>query len=246
MNTDNMAISGETIDFGPCAFMDAYDPATVFSSIDTRGRYAYQNQPAAAQWNLARFAESLLTVIDPRSERAIELATAVIADFSKEFDEYWLAGMRRKLGLFTEEEGDLALIRSLLDVMQRAGADFTLTFRRLCGAAESEALDAALDESFAEPAALREWRRAWRGRLAREPHPGSERAAFMRLVNPAVIPRNHRIEAVIVAAVDQLDYAPFEELWRVLSRPYDEQPSAAAYANPPRPEERVLQTFCGT
>jgi uncharacterized protein YdiU (UPF0061 family) len=226
--------------------MDAYDPATVFSSIDAQGRYAYRNQAAAAQWNLARFAETLLALIDPRSERAIELATAAIADFSNEFDEHWLAGMRRKIGLFSEEDGDAALIRSLLDVMQRAVADFTLTFRRLCAAAEGEAGDAALYGLFAEPAALREWIRAWRVRLAREPQPGSERAPFMRLANPAVIPRNHRIEAVIVAAVERGDYAPFEELLRVLSRPYEEQPSFAAYANPPRSEERVLQTFCGT
>jgi uncharacterized protein YdiU (UPF0061 family) len=129
MNTDNMAISGETIDFGPCAFMDAYDPAAVFSSIDHMGRYAYANQPAAAHWNLARFAETMLRLIDDDSDRAVELATGVIAEFSKEFDEQWLAGMRRKLGLFTEEDGDLELIRGLLDVMHRSHADFTLTFR---------------------------------------------------------------------------------------------------------------------
>src|ERR1700736_2542281 len=167
MNTDNMAISGETIDFGPCAFMDAYDPATVFSSIDHMGRYAYANQPAAGQWNLARFAETLLAFIDPQSERAVELATAVIADFSTEFDAYWLAGMRRKLGLFSEEDGDLALVRGLLEVMRRAAADFTLTFRRLCAAAESDAADAALHGLFPEPAEFREWAQAWRSRLAR-------------------------------------------------------------------------------
>src|SRR6266403_3491736 len=139
MNTDNMTVSGETIDFGPCAFMDAYDPATVFSSIDHMGRYAYANQAPAAQWNLARFAETLLACIDPQTDRAIELATGVIADFSRQFDEHWLAGMRRKLGLFTEEDGDLALIRGLLDAMQRGGADFTATFRRLCAAAEGVA-----------------------------------------------------------------------------------------------------------
>jgi uncharacterized protein YdiU (UPF0061 family) len=246
MNTDNMAVSGETIDFGPCAFMDAYDPATVFSSIDHMGRYAYANQPAAAQWNLARFAETLLTCIDPHMDRAIELATGVIADFSREFDEHWLAGMRRKLGLFTEEEGDPALIRDLLDTMQRGGADFTLTFRRLCAAAEGAAGDAALDEMFADPADFRRWSQRWRARLAREPQPGSEHAAFMRLVNPAVIPRNHRIEAMIAAAVEHGDYAPFGTLMTVLSRPYEDSGAAAPYAAPPLPEERVLQTFCGT
>ena len=246
MNTDNMAISGETIDFGPCAFMDAYDPATVFSSIDHGGRYAYANQPAAAQWNLARFAETMLRLIDGDSDRAVELATRMIAEFAKEFDEHWLAGMRRKLGLFTEEDGDLELIRALLDVMHRSHADFTLAFRRLCAAAESEAGDAALEGLFPEPAALREWARAWRSRLAREPQPGSEHAAFMRLVNPCVIPRNHRIEAVIAAVVERGDFAPFEELSRVLARPYEERSEFASYANPPLPEERVIQTFCGT
>jgi uncharacterized protein YdiU (UPF0061 family) len=226
--------------------MDVYDPATVFSSIDAGGRYAYENQPAAAQWNLARFAETLLPFIDPQNDRAVELATAVIADFSTELDEYWLAGMRRKLGLFSEEDGDLALVRGLLEVMRRGPADFTLTFRRLCAAAESDAADAALHGLFPEPAEFREWAHAWRSRLAREPQPGSEHAAFMRSVNPFVIPRNHRIEAVIVAAVEHGDYAPFEELSLVLAHPYEEQPSAARYANPPLPEERVLQTFCGT
>jgi serine/tyrosine/threonine adenylyltransferase len=256
MNTDNMAISGETIDFGPCAFMDAYDPATVFSSIDSQGRYAYANQPAAAQWNLARFAETLLPLIDPQNDRAIELATAVIADFAAAFDGHWLAGMRRKLGLLTEEDGDLAVVRGLLEVMRGAAADFTLTFRRLCAAAESgasedgardgDAAHMALHGSLPKPEEFREWLQVWRSRLAREPQTGSEQAALMRLANPAFIPRNHRIEAVIVAAVENGDYAPFEELSRVLSRPYEEDPRAADYAKPPLPEERVLRTFCGT
>jgi uncharacterized protein YdiU (UPF0061 family) len=218
----------------------------VFSSIDQMGRYAYENQPAAARWNLARFAETLLPMIDSLNDRAIELATAVIADFSKEFDTCWLAAMRRKLGFFAEEDGDLELIRRLLDVMRRNQADFTLTFRRLCAAAESHAADPALHALFAEPTSFQEWAQIWRSRLAREPQPGSEHAAYMRLVNPAVIPRNHRVEAIIVAAVARGDYAPFEELSRVLSRPYEDQPSAAAFAHPPLPEERVLQTFCGT
>src|ERR1700722_3108426 len=246
MNTDNMAVSGETIDFGPCAFMDAYDPATVFSSIDHMGRYAYANQPAAAQWNLARFAETLLTHIDPQTDNAVELATGVIADFSREFDEHRLAGMRRKLGLFTEEDGDPVLIRDLLDTMQRGGADFTLTFRRLCAAAEGVAGDAALDAMFADPAGFKQWSQGWRARLAREPQPGREHAAFMRLVNPAVIPRNHGIEAAVVAAVERGDFAPFEALTTVLSRPYEDSDAVAAYAAPPLPEERVPQTFCGT
>ena len=246
MNTDNMAISGETIDFGPCAFMDDYDPATVFSSIDHRGRYAYVNQPAAAQWNLARFAETLLPLIDSDSERAIALATQAVNDFSSQFDAYWLEGMRRKLGLFTEEAGDATLGRRLLDVMHENRADFTRTFRALCAAAESDSADAAFEASFSEPSAIREWLSTWRVRLSHEPQPASEHAAFMRLVNPGFIPRNHRVEQAIVAAVERDDFAPFEELSRVLSRPYEEQPAFTAYANPPLPDERVLQTFCGT
>jgi uncharacterized protein YdiU (UPF0061 family) len=237
MNTDNMAISGETIDFGPCAFMDAYDPATVFSSIDSRGRYAYANQPAAAQWNLARLAETLLPLIDGDSVRAVELATAAIAEFSGRFEDFWLSGMRRKIGLITEEEGDAMLIGELLETMQRCHADFTSTFRRLCTAAMREGEDAGL-----EP----QWIERWRLRLAREPQAAAKRATSMRSVNPYVIPRNHRIEAAIVAAVDRGDYAPFEELARVLSRPYEELPAFAAYAEPPLPAERVMQTFCGT
>ena len=246
MNTDNMAISGETIDFGPCAFMDTYDPAAVFSSIDRMGRYGFANQPAAAQWNLARFAETLLPLIDPDSGRAVELANGAIAGFVEEFDACWIAGMRRKLGLFTEEHGDLELARGLLEIMRRAQADFTLTFRRLCAAAEGTAGDAALELPFGEPPAIRQWLGAWRARLAREPQPASERAAFMRLVNPFVIPRNHRIETVIAAAVDRGDFAAFEELSRALALPYQERTEFTAYANPPLPEERVLQTFCGT
>jgi serine/tyrosine/threonine adenylyltransferase len=237
MNTDNMTVSGETIDFGPCAFMDEYDPATVFSSIDRQGRYAYGNQPAAAQWNLARFAETLLPLIHAEANRAVELATAVIEEFSREFAAQWLARLRGKLGLFTEEEGDEALAQGFLDSMQANHSDFTLSFRRLSAAAEGETTGAPLDAS---------WMMQWRARIAREPQPAGERAAFMRRVNPAFIPRNHRIEAAIVAAVEHENFAPFEELTQVLSRPYEEQLSFADYADPPQPEERVLQTFCGT
>jgi len=245
MNTDNMAVSGETIDFGPCAFMDEFDPATVFSSIDHRGRYAYQNQPAAAQWNLARFAETLLPLIDPDAARAIELAGAAVSAFAAHYGDHWLAGMRRKLGLFLEEEGDADLIATLQEIMRGAHADFTVTFRRLSAAADGEAGDAAL-EALLPGSAGREWRTRWRARLSREPQPASEHAACMRLVNPWVIPRNHRIEAVIAAAVEHADLAPFEELSRVLSRPYEERAGAAQYATAPLPDERVLQTFCGT
>jgi uncharacterized protein YdiU (UPF0061 family) len=245
MNTDNMAVSGETIDFGPCAFMDAYDPATVFSSIDGSGRYAYANQPLAAQWNLARFAETLLPFLDPVQERAVELASGVIATFAPRFEAFWLAGMRRKLGLFSAEEGDLELARKLLDAMQQNHADFTLTFRRLCDAARSGEGDAGARAQFANPGAWDAWAETWRSRLAREPQTPGAHAAMMRQANPAFIPRNHRIEQVISAG-ERDDFLPFAELLGVLSRPYADQQPFEAYADPPQPHERVLRTFCGT
>ncbi|MGO9514505.1 MAG: protein adenylyltransferase SelO [Steroidobacteraceae bacterium] len=250
MNTDNMAVSGETIDFGPCAFMDGYDPARVFSSIDSMGRYAYANQPAAARWNLARFAETLLPLIDADGDRAVEAAGEVIAAFSEQFEEQWLSGMRAKLGLFTREPGDLELARAWLDAMHRSQCDFTVTFRRLCdaangtGAAASE--DTDLRASFLRADEYEEWAGRWRARLAREPQTARERAELMRRVNPAFIPRNHRIEQVIDAAIEREDFAPFEEMLCVLSKPYENQDDFAAYAAPPQPTERVLQTFCGT
>ena len=246
MNTDNMAVSGETIDFGPCAFIDAYDPSAVFSSIDSHGRYAYANQPHAAQWNLARFAETLLPLIDPTPERAVELATAVLAAFPASFAERRLAGLRRKLGISLPEQGDAELAEGLLAAMHRNQADFTLTFRRLCDAAQSDQGDRRVRELFAQPEDYDEWATRWRARLAREPDDPVRRAQAMRRVNPAFIPRNHRIEQVIVAAVANGDFAPFADLSSVLSRPYDAQPDFESYANPPNPSERVLQTFCGT
>jgi serine/tyrosine/threonine adenylyltransferase len=246
MNTDNTAISGETIDFGPCAFLDAYDPATVFSSIDSMGRYAYGNQPAAAQWNLARLAESLLPLIDSDAKRAVEAAGPVIESFQELFEAHWLSGMRRKLGLASCEDGDLQLARAWLDVMHRNECDYTVTFRRLCDAAENPggAAEAELRASFARPAEFGEWAAAWRARLEREPQGG--RALSMRRVNPAYIPRNHRVEAMIAAAVEREDFAPFQEMLDVLSRPYEDRAGFEAYAAPPQPSERVLQTFCGT
>jgi serine/tyrosine/threonine adenylyltransferase len=246
MNTDNMAVSGETIDFGPCAFLDAYDPAAVFSSIDRHGRYAFGNQPHAAVWNLARFAETLLPLIDTGVERAVELASGVIETFSSRFSDCLLAGMRRKLGLSTAEEGDAALAQDLLGAMHRSQADFTLTFRALCDAVGDEPDDTRLRSLFRDPADLDAWAGRWRARLAREPLEPGTRAAAMRKVNPAVIPRNHRIEQVIEAAVLRQDLEPFAELSEVLAQPYELPARFASYADPPRPDERVLQTFCGT
>ena len=246
MNTDNMAVSGETIDFGPCAFMDSYDPAAVFSSIDGAGRYAYGNQPHAAAWNLARFAETLLPLIAPLAERAVELASEVISTFSASFTEALLSGMRRKLGLAAREDGDAALAEDLLDAMHRNQADFTLTFRRLCDAAERQEEDASLHSLFVNPRDYDDWAARWRSRLAREPSGARTRAAAMRQVNPAFIPRNHRIEQVIHAAVESREFGPFAELSTVLAHPYQACVEFESYADPPLPGERVLRTFCGT
>ena len=247
MNTDNTAISGETIDYGPCAFMDAYDPATVFSSIDSYGRYAYGNQPAMAQWNMARFAETLLMLIDSDVQRAVDVASPVVNSFREHFEACWIDRLRRKIGLVTSEQGDAALVGELLDLMQRTGADYTLTFRRLCEAAAAISADNAGDIAGAPSLLeLAPWIGAWRARLERDPQAPGDRARAMRMVNPAYIPRNHRVEAVLAAASAQQDFGPFTEMLQVLSQPYEEQPGREAYLAPPLPSERVLQTFCGT
>jgi uncharacterized protein YdiU (UPF0061 family) len=246
MNTDNTALSGETIDFGPCAFMDVFDPATVFSAIDQFGRYAYGNQPDIAQWNLARFAETLLPILDSNPERAGELANAAITSFSGRFEAHWLAGMRDKLGISGADDGDLELARALLAAMHENGADFTLTFRRLCDAAANESADAGVRGLFADPSAYDAWAARWRSRLAISSVEPDVRAQAMRRVNPALVPRNHRVEQALNAAIEGGDFSPFEELLAVVSRPYEDQDGFADYANPPLAAERVFQTFCGT
>ncbi len=246
MNTDNTAISGETIDFGPCAFMDGYDPATVFSSIDSHGRYAYANQPAVAQWNMARFAETILPLIDSDPARAVELATTAVNSFAEEFENSRLAAMRSKIGLATHEAGDAQLVQDLLDLMHRNGSDYTVSFRGLCEAAEHRGAGEAQGAAAGRARELGDWMAQWRARLERDPQCPADRARSMRQVNPAYIPRNHRVEAAIAAAVEHEDFAPFEELLQVVSRPYEEQAGREAYSAPPLPAERVLQTFCGT
>ncbi len=245
MNTDNTAISGETIDYGPCAFMDAYDPRTVFSSIDERGRYAFVNQPPIAQWNLARLAETLLSLIDEDRERAIERATQALEAFETRFEASRLRVMRAKLGLETAEEGDAALIESLLRAMQAGRADFTLTFRRLADALEGPEGEARLAELFGEREALDEWLPRWRERLAREEADAAELARRLRAVNPAVIPRNHRVAEAIAAAEDD-DFGPFEALLAAITRPFEAPAGEVDYTRPPRDDEKVLRTFCGT
>lgn len=247
MNTDNMSVAGETIDYGPCAFIDAYHPSMVFSSIDQQGRYAYANQPRAASWNLARFAETLLPLISADEADAVAGAERALAAFGPRFEAALIAGFRRKIGLTTEEEGDTPLVRDLLTAMAETGADFTLVFRRLAAAAEQPEADAGVAAQFSDPGAYAAWAVRWRERLAREPSVAPcARSAAMRAVNPAYIPRNHRVEAVIRAAVEDDDLGPLDELLAVLSRSYDDQPGREAYAEPPQPHERVLQTFCGT
>ena len=237
MNTDNMAISGETIDYGPCAFMDHYDPATVFSSIDTHGRYAYGNQPRIAQWNLARFAETLVPLIDADEKRAIARATEVINAFPQQYEAYWLKGMRVKLGLVSEDEADLNLATGFLAAMLGNKVDYTLAFRHLADAALGE--EESIRALFADPSAYDVWSQQWRARLARDAMAPLARAESMRRANPVLIPRNHRVEEALSAAVERGDYEPFENLLNILSRPFDDQPEFAAFAQPaPEGQER--------
>jgi uncharacterized protein YdiU (UPF0061 family) len=246
MNTDNMSIAGETIDYGPCAFMDAYHPATVFSSIDHQGRYAFANQPRIALWNLARLAETLLPLLADDQDQAVEVAQTALGGFGLLFDRAFQGGMRRKLGLFTEQEGDAALAEDLLKLMAENEADFALTFRLLCDAALEAGKDEPVRELFIDPTSFDGWAERWRRRLAEEPQSPAERWSAMRATNPAFIARNHRVEAVIQAAVQREDFGPFEDLLTVLARPYEDQPASAHYMEPPEPDQRVTQTFCGT
>ena len=249
MNTDNTSISGETIDFGPCAFLEAYEAGAVFSSIDRQGRYAYGNQPHAMLWNLTRLAEALLPVLEQEHggrEAAVAVAQRVLEGFEKQFEAARAAGFQRKLGLFTERVGDAALREDLLKRMEENGADFTLTFRRLCEAAADSEGDEGVAALFADPGAFHAWAVAWRARLAEEAVPAEERSARMRGVNPAFIPRNHLVEAAIAAAVSREDFGPFRELLEVVTRPYQDQAGMERLAAPARPEEIVTQTFCGT
>ena len=252
MNTDNMGIPGESIDFGPCAFMEAYDPRAVFSSIDEMGRYAYAEQPGIARWNLARLAETLLPLIDANEGHAITLATEVIDAFPERYQHHWLAGLRAKLGLSGQvasgDAADTALGESWLDLLHAQGVDFTLAWRRLGDAAEG--FDAPLRALFPGQPGLDRWLQRWRERCAAE-DAGADRAALraeaMRRVNPWLIPRNHRVEEALDAASDSGDLRPFESLLNALQRPFDENPALARHAEP-APGEFMAQfrTFCGT
>jgi uncharacterized protein YdiU (UPF0061 family) len=239
MNTDNMTISGETIDYGPCAFMDAYDPATAFSSIDRGRRYAFGNQPSIANWNLARFAEALLPLLHPDEEKAIALAEEQVTGFKDLYHGRWSAMMRRKLGLFGEETDDSELIADLLDWMLAHEADYTNSFRAL-STAEVPAEGIYADTDF------RDWHTRWQARLARNPKPLDSSRCLMRVTNPGYIPRNHRVEAVLSAASESGDLEPLQKLLGVVAQPYDERAGLGVYIEPNPAGPGCYQTFCGT
>ena len=239
MNTDNMSLCGETIDYGPCAFMDAYDPNTVFSSIDHNGRYAYGQQPQIAQWNLARLAETLLPLIHADPQKAVAMATEAVSGFTDTFRQYWLEGMRSKLGLFNQETDDGALVEDLLDCMRRYGADFTNTFRDLASGSLPEA-------SMCQTPDFKQWFERWQARLKRQPDTWEASRRRMYTNNPGVIPRNHRVEEALEAAVERADYSVMEKLLGFLSQPYKDPPESAGYHLPALPSAQPYQTFCGT
>ena len=242
MNTDNMAISGETLDYGPCAFMDTYAPGTFFSSIDRQGRYAYDNQPVILPWNLTRLAETLVPLVDPDQDKAIKVLTDAIEKTQSLYETHWLAGMRSKIGMSTEDPNDLDLVNDLLWVMKDGQADFTLVFRRLSQALRGDS--DAVQNLFDQSGAFDVWARRWRKRLEQEGVDAETCAQAMDRVNPIYIPRNHKVEEALAAAVGHEDMKPFTKLLDVLSHPFDEVAGNEAYAEPvPDPS---YKTFCGT
>jgi uncharacterized protein YdiU (UPF0061 family) len=240
MNTDNMSICGETIDYGPCAFMNTYHPETVFSSIDTNGRYAFGNQPNIAHWNLIRLAESLLPLIDPSEEQAVELVTESLRSFPGKFFASWLAGMRKKLGLFNDETEDQQLAEALLMHMQNNNADFTNTFR-LLGTAAIHTMAISADEGF------KNWLVQWQARLSRQAQTFEASMQLMQTVNPKMIPRNHLVEEALSAAVNSDDMAPVHALLSAISDPFSDADRPAKYTEAPAHEaDQKYKTFCGT
>ena len=236
MNTDNMSISGETIDYGPCAFMDRYHPETVFSSIDRQGRYAYSNQPPIAQWNLARFAETLIPLIDHNADKSIELASQSVNNFSDQFQIAWLKGMRQKLGLFNEEGSDIELINELLVLMQKNKADYTLTFRHLSS-------DAILKDAIFKDASFKVWYKNWLHCIQKQKE-GEETSRLKMLKhNPAVIPRNYLVEKALSLAVADQDYKFLNDFIAALLKPYED---SQVFSEPPIEEDKSYKTFCGT
>ncbi|HEY2494356.1 MAG TPA: YdiU family protein [Paenibacillus sp.] len=239
MNTDNMAISGETIDYGPCAFMDTYDPAQVFSSIDRQGRYAYGNQPYIGNWNLAQFAEAILPLLHDNQSEAVELAQGALSEYTALYFETWIAGMRAKLGIFNEEVQDESLIKDLLDMMHKYHADYTNTFLALT-------FNTVEDTVLSGTPEFTEWHTLWQERLDRQQESKDSSHELMRNSNPAIIPRNHRVEEALEAAEKCGDYSVMEQLLEVLSSPYAHSPEQAVYATLPVESARPYRTFCGT
>jgi len=247
MNTDNMSIVGETIDYGPCAFMDHYAHDQVYSSIDHYGRYAYNQQPSIGLWNLTRLAEALLPLLADRTEAAVEAAKAVLQGYAGLYERYWLDGVRAKTGLQNNYDEDKALIDELFEIMAGNRADFTLTFHYLATLQlDSQGKDGNLRALFSDPEPFDRWVQQWRLRLRREGSEDTTRQARMQAVNPVYVPRNHRIEAAIRAAEDHGDFSVFHDLHEVLQTPYQRRPGKDAYMLPPEPDEVVQQTFCGT
>jgi len=244
MNTDNMTISGETIDYGPCAFLDTYSPDVVFSSIDEGGRYAFSNQPIIAQWNLSRFAETLIPLVSDDSDEAIEKLTEVINTFPQRYLGYWLDGMRAKLGLLTSRDDDLDLVNALYEVIKGQGVDFTQFFRKLADAVRGDAIPAR--NLFTDPSGIDDWLADYQQRQNAEDAAMDERAAAMNLVNPVYIPRNHKVEEALSAAVNAGDFVPFHEMLDVLSRPFAERQGLETFAEPAPSGFGPYQTFCGT
>lgn len=238
MNTDNSSISGDTIDYGPCAFMDSYSADKVFSSIDRGARYAYQNQPRIAQWNLVNFAQCLLPLLHDDKEEAVRMAQESINRFDEHFIGYYLTRMCAKIGLADAQEDDLTLISSLLNLMQTHSLDFTLTFRQLS--------NRSVTDPFAPGGELHDWHRNWQRRVGDDSDALETATRLMQASNPVIIPRNHQVEAVIDAAVQDGDFAPFQALLQAVTTPYDSAHDDGVFAKPPTPDERVTQTFCGT
>jgi uncharacterized protein YdiU (UPF0061 family) len=244
MNTDNMLVCGETIDYEPCALMEGYDPAQVFSSIDHGGRYAYRNQPGIAHWNLAVFAQALLPVLAPEQDDAVALAQEAVDAFPERFGSAHRRGLAAKLGLAEIRDADTPLVDELFAAMATEKLDFTLCFRRLYDHATDS--DDGVADLFELPDALVPWLSRWRQRLAADALTPETRAQRMRTANPALIPRNHQVELAIRAAEDNGDFAPFNALVDVLADPFHYSPDKAGYATPAAPGEAVCQTFCGT
>jgi len=246
MNTDNVAVAGETIDYGPCAFMDRYDPGAVFSAIDTGGRYAFGNQPVVAQWNLARFAETLLPLLAEDQDTAIDIATKAVHGFMPLYDRLRHEHMQAKLGLFDDHPSDVTLLDDLLAAMVDNKVDFTLLFRRLAEALESPEGEASVRALFANPDDWDQWFPRWQQRLQAQGGEPSQWASQLRTVNPAVIPRNHRVEQAITAAVDEGDFTLFHQLAEDFRNPFTTDTERDERLGPPGDREKVFRTFCGT